>query len=628
MNPPDTGNSSTSNPRTFLGLHYRLEPDYTRPLRPIPGEQAERLRQRLGRLYGKERALALFSELERVLRVHAAHATPEIAAAEAASDPRRRFDERDLVLITYGDLILARDQPPLYTLARVAERYFKGLITTLHLLPFFPSSSDRGFSVIAYEEVDPKLGSWDEIAELENSFKLMFDGVFNHISAKSLWFRQYLNGDPEFRDFFITFSSRDAVDPERLRLILRPRASDLLHQVHTIHGPRWVWTTFSADQVDLNFKNPRVLFKVIEVLLSYVRRGADLIRLDAVTYLWYELGTTCAHLEETHQVVKLLRDVLDVAAPHVALVSETNVPHADNITYFGDGNDEAQMVYNFALPPLVLHTFLAGDARTLTRWATDLEPPSDTTAFFNFLDSHDGIGLLGARGILSNNEILRMVHHVQEHGGFVSMTDDGHGGQIPYELNATWYSALNSDDSQEPVALRVDRFLSSRAVALMLRGVPGIYMPSLIGSRNDIASVHRDGVKRSINRSAMEEAALATLLADRHSVASRIARGYVELLRHRVREAAFHPAAGQAVLDLDPRVFALVRTPAHGAPVVCLVNVTPAPVDVVVPASALEQRGEVVDLISGRQWTAPGDLNPVQLAPYQVCWLKVGTRGA
>lgn len=628
MDPPITGKSSVSGPRTLLGLHYRLDADYTRPLLQIPEEQATRLRRRLGRLYGQERAFGLFLELERILRVHAAHATPEIAAAEAAFDPRRRFDERDLVLMTYGDLIIAPGRTPLQTLARFAEQYFKGLITTVHLLPFFPSSSDRGFSVIAYEEVDPKLGSWDEIAELENSFALMFDGVFNHVSAKSSWFRQYLNGDPEFGDYFITFSSRDAIDPERLRLILRPRTSDLLHQVHTIHGPQWVWTTFSADQVDLNFRNPKVLFKVVEVLLSYVRRGADLVRLDAVTYLWYELGTTCAHLEETHQVVKLLRDVLDIAAPHVALVSETNVPHADNITYFGDGSDEAQMVYNFALPPLVLHTFLTGDARTLTRWAADLEPPSATTAFFNFLDSHDGIGLLGARGILSDNEILRMVHRVQEHGGFVSTTDDGHGGQIPYELNATWFSALNAEDSQEPVSLQVARFLASRAVALVLRGVPGIYMPSLIGSRNDIASVHRDGMKRSINRAAIEEEALAALLADPGSTASRIALGYVDLLRRRVSEPAFHPAAGQRVLGLDPRVFAVVRTPASGAPVVCLVNVTPAPVDVVVPAGTLGQGEGVIDLTGGRRWTALVDLNPVQLAPYQVCWLKVGAPAA
>lgn len=608
--------------RALVGMHYRLEPDYTKPLLEIPKDQAARLRRRLGRLYGDERAWGLYLELERLLRVHAAHATAEISETEAAFDPRQRFDEKDVILITYGDLIVAKGQTPLRTLARVAERYFKGLITTLHLLPFFPYSSDRGFSVISYEEVDPKLGSWEEIAELESSFKLMFDGVFNHISAKSAWFQQYLNGDPDYRDYFITFSSQESVDPERLQLILRPRASDLLSKVHSIHGPRWVWTTFSEDQVDLNFKNPKVLLKAIEILLYYVRRGADLIRLDAVTYMWYELGTTCAHLEETHELVKLMRDVLDVVAPHVALVSETNVPHADNITYFGDGTDEAQMVYNFALPPLVLHTFQTGDTRVLTAWAEKLEPPSESAAFFNFLDSHDGIGLLGARGILSNNEILKMADRVQEHGGFVSVADDGRGGQIPYELNTTWFSALNRDDADEPVSLQVDRFLASRAIALVLKGVPGIYMPSLVGSRNDVESVHRDGIKRSINRAAMEEEALEALLSDSNSVAAQIARRFTALLRVRSDEPAFHPGAAQQVIDLGPEVFALVRTPAQGAPVLCLTSVASHPVIVSVPEGVVKPDEGMVELVSGR--SISGGLGKMELAPYQVCWLRLG----
>lgn len=608
--------------RALMGLHYLLQPDYTRPLLEIPQPLQERLRRRLDFLYGPNRVGELYPELERLIRVHAAHATAEIVSAEAACDPRLRFDEKDVVLITYGDLIVAPGQPPLRTLVRTAENYFAGLITTIHLLPFYPSSSDRGFSVLSYEDVDPNLGSWDEIAELESSFKLMFDGVFNHVSAKSYWFQQFLNGDPDYRDYFVTFSSREAVDAERLRLILRPRASDLLSQVHTIYGPRWVWTTFSEDQVDLNFKNPEVLLKIIEILLFYVRRGADLIRLDAVTYLWYELGTSCAHLDETHEVVKLLRDVLDIAAPHVALVSETNVPHGDNITYFGDGTDEAQMVYNFALPPLVLHAFQTGDARVLSAWARDLEPPSDSTAFFNFLDSHDGIGLLGARGILSTNEILKMVEQVQEHGGFVSVADDGHGGQVPYELNTTWYSALNREEEGSAVATQVDRFLASRAVALVLRGVPGIYMPSLVGSRNDVESVHRDGTKRSINRAAMEEGALEALLADPDSVASRIARGFATLLRCRVADPAFHPNSAQHVLDLDPRVFALVRAPGQRGAVLCLINVSEQPVDVSVPTVLVENAARFAELLTGEVLEPRDGSLRLELPPYGVRWFK------
>src|SRR5262249_19171435 len=256
-----------------------------------------------------------------------------------------------------------------------------------------------------------------------------------HMSAKSRRFQRFTIGDPEARDWFRVFGSKDEIDEDDRRLILRPRTSDLLTEVATVWGPRWVWTTFSPDQVDLNFKNPRVLVSILEILLTYVRRGADLIRLDAVTYLWYELGTTCAHLTQTHEVVKLFRDVLDVCAPHVALVTETNVPHADNVSYFGDGADEAQMVYNFALPPLVLHASRRGTTEALARWAGTLEPPTDTTAFFNFLDSHDGIGVMGARGILPEEEILELARRVEEHGGFVSMKSNGDGTESPYELN-------------------------------------------------------------------------------------------------------------------------------------------------------------------------------------------------
>ncbi|HEV8268228.1 MAG TPA: alpha-amylase family glycosyl hydrolase, partial [Thermoanaerobaculia bacterium] len=490
-------------PDDFRGLLYRLEPDFTKPLLKVPEAIAARIRTRLAFLYGPENEEAVYREVERVIRVHDAHSTPQIREKEAAFDRRRRFSQRDAILITYGDLLVSDARAPLRALAHFTQSFFHGLVTTLHILPFFPYSSDRGFSVITYEEVDPRLGSWEEIGKISKRFKLMFDGVFNHVSARSRKFQRFLIGDPEAKDWFRVFSSRGEIDDEDRRLILRPRTTELLTEFATVNGPKYVWTTFSADQVDLNFKNPRVLVSMLEILLTYVRRGADLVRLDAITYLWYELGTRCAHLTQTHEVVKLFRDVLDVCAPHVALVTETNVPHEDNVSYFGGGTDEAQMVYNFALPPLVLHAFHRGSAETLRRWARTLEPPSDETAFFNFLDSHDGIGVMGARGILPEAEILELCRRVEAHGGFVSMKSNGDGTESPYELNTTWWSALNKEDAVEPFELMVDRFVSSRAIALALRGVPGIYLPSLFGAKNDVDAVKVEGVKRSINRTAL-----------------------------------------------------------------------------------------------------------------------------
>ncbi len=582
------------------------------------------MRAHLSLLYGAERADELLEEVERILRVHHAFKLPELLEMEANYDPRKRFTHRDAILITYGDLIVSRDRAPLRTLADFAEEYFRGLITTIHLLPFYPWSSDRGFSVLSYWLVDRNLGTWEDVATLNDSFRLMFDGVFNHASRHSRWFQEFRADHPDFRDYFIDFSSPDAIPAEQLKRILRPRTSPLLTPVDGVRGRRWVWTTFSEDQVDLNFRNPRVLMEILALLLYYVRRGADLIRLDAVTYLWKELGTSCAHLPQTHACIKLLREALNVAAPHVGLVTETNVPHADNVSYFGDGDDEAQMVYDFALPPLVLHTFQTGDAAALRRWAASLEFPSETSQFLNFLSSHDGIGLMGARGILSEDEIDALCARAEDHGGYVSRRTDPERGESAYELNITWFSALNRRGAGEPVQLRVDRFIASRAVALALRGVPGIYMPALIGSRNDVRGVARTNSKREINRAAIDESRLRSLLADPTSVARRIADRFVRLLEIRVQEPAFDPRGSQEVLDLGDACFVLLReAPDLRSRVLSVINVTATRQSVAVPVHRLGSGDRTRDLVSGavRKAGAEGVVE-LELDPYQVVWLK------
>jgi len=535
------------------------EPDYGRPLLAVAPSQRARILDQLSVLYGPKRAAAFYPELERVMRVYYAHKTPEMVAADDAFVPAERFNERDVVLITYGDLLTSEGQRPLRGLANFLRVFMRGAINTVHILPFFPYSSDRGFSIIDFEEVDPRLGNWEDIDELGLGFRLMFDGVFNHVSSKSRWFQSFLNGDPAFQDFFIAFNTRDSIDRDHLRLILRPRTSDLLTAFRTIDGPRFVWTTFSADQVDLNYRNERVLLSIIEVLLYYVRRGAGLVRLDAITYVWRELGTRCAHLKETHALVQLFRAVLDVVAPAVALVTETNVPHADNVSYFGDGTNEAQMVYNFALPPLVLHTFQTGSSARLARWASGLARVSNTATFFNFLASHDGVGLLGAEGILSREEIAALVEGCEKRGGLVSYRDTGDGGRSPYELNVTWYSALNGDDGTTPQFLQVDRVIASSAIALALQGVPGIYLPSLFGAKNDTEAVLAGREARAINRKTIDEEALFALLGDRSSWVHQVAVRYRRLVKRRVRLPAFHPNAEQRVLFPGDAVFAVMR---------------------------------------------------------------------
>lgn len=598
-------------------------PDYSRPLLEVTDAQRERLLGFLTVIYGRERAEGCYPELERIMRVYDAHCPEELRAARETFDPRNRFTERDVVLITYGDLLTSPGRQPLKVLSDFLQRYMRDTINTVHILPFFPYSSDRGFSIIDYEEVDPRLGSWHDIEKMSRSFRLMFDGVFNHASSKSRWFQRFLNGRPGYEDFFVSFNTRDAISDDYLRLILRPRTSDLLTPFHTINGIRFVWTTFSPDQVDLNFRNPEVLLRVLEILLHYVRRGADIIRLDAVTYIWRELGTSCAHLRETHALVQLFRAVLDVVAPHVALITETNVPHADNISYFGDGQNEAQMVYNFALPPLVLHTIHTGDVSRLANWARTLVHVSDTATYFNFLSSHDGVGLLGARGILTEDELQALVERTVAHGGYVSYRSNGDGTQSPYELNIAWYSALNREDADEPQALQVRRFLAARSIPLAMKGVPGIYFPTLFGARNDTEAVLRGAEKRSINRRTYDEASLLALLEDPDTSVSQVARGIRRLVRRRIQQPAFHPNAAQYILDAGRHTMGIKRVAADGSPLLALTNMTATPQEVTLDRDAVGASPAAWRELITHDVVPDGGDGPLRLTlePYQVCWL-------
>lgn len=609
---------------SFVTYPHLPSPDYDRPLLQVTDAERQRLLDILTVIYGAERAEGCYPELERIMRVYDAHCTDELRAARATFDPRERFSERDVILITYGDLLTSPGRLPLQVLSDFLQRFMRDSINSVHILPFFPYSSDRGFSIIDYEEVDPRLGSWDDIETMARSFRLMFDGVFNHASSKSRWFQRFLNGHPDYQNFFVSFNTRDAISNDYLRLILRPRTSELLTPFRTINGTRFVWTTFSPDQVDLNFRSEEVMLRVVEILLQYVRRGADIIRLDAVTYIWRELGTACAHLRQTHALVQLFRAILDVVAPHVALITETNVPHADNISYFGDGRNEAQMIYNFALPPLVLHTFRTGDVSRLASWARTLTHVSDTATYFNFLSSHDGIGLLGARGILSEAELQGLVDRTVEHGGYVSYRSNGDGSQSPYELNITWYSALNRDGADESQELQVGRFLAARAIALALKGVPGIYFPTLFGARNDTEAVLAGAEKRSINRRTFDEASLLQRLEDPECWVSQVARGMRRLVRRRILQPAFHPNAAQRILDAGRHVMAILRVAADGRPLLALVNVTATAQPVVIEREALGTApAEWRDVISrdGIPDDRPDAPFTLMLEPYEVRWL-------
>ena len=608
--------------KTTRTVHNK-EPDYRRPLLQIPPEAHDRLFARLGFLYGDAVAKAYMPELERILEVHHAHKPREMIDMEKVFARTERFTEKDVFLITYGDLLRGEDRSPLATLARFCDTYLEGTINTLHILPFFPYSSDRGFSIVDFETVDPKLGTWDDIEDLESRYQLMFDGVINHVSSKSRWFQEFLNGNPYYWDFFINFRSPAELTPEERKMIFRPRTSDVLTRFDTLNGPAYVWTTFSPDQIDLNYSNPDVLMRVLDILLFYVRHGADIIRLDAVTYLWAEPGTQCVHLDQTHEIIKLFRDILNLVAPGVAMITETNVPHEENISYFGDGHDEAQMIYNFALPPLVLHTFYAEDATALSRWAAGLKPPSETTTFFNFLDSHDGIGVMAVKDILPREDIDFIIRKAEAYGGYISYKTAEDGTDVPYEINITWFSALNGERADEDMAFQVRRFIASRVISLVLQGVPGIYLHSLIGSRNDIEAVTLSQSKRDINRTVIDFNAITEALEEPLSKLSRISRGFGRLIAIRSKKRAFHPNGGQKVLMISQEVFIVLRSSPEGDQIILtLTNVTGKGCRLVIPLSEIGvDVTHWYDLVSKVEWMAENEALHISLEPYDVVWL-------
>ena len=559
-------------------------------------EKLETMQQLLNRIYGDKIGAQAFKRIVPLIE------------AFCVQQPRKQayFSQKDVVLITYGDSLKKSGQTPIAALHEFAAYHLKEALSTIHFLPFFPYSSDDGFSVMDFLAIDPDLGTWEDVKAIGQDFELMFDYVVNHFSAKSKWFEYYLQDKEGFQDFAIE------VDPETdLSAVTRPRSLPLLTAFNKSSGRTvHVWTTFSADQIDFNFKSLDVLEKMIEVLFYYVQQGATILRLDAIAYLWKEIGTNCIHLPQTHDMVKLFRSLLDVVAPEVMIVTETNVPHEENISYFGDGRDEAQMVYNFTLPPLLFYSFVKQDTTVLSRWARGLHLESAHNTFFNFTASHDGIGVRPLEGILPPAEIEALIEVVTANGGQVSYKRNPDGTDSPYELNITYVDAILADKNSD----RADKFLASQAIQYVLPGVPATYIHSLLGSRNWIKGVQQTGRARTINREKLDLKDISAQLNDPESFRSRIFFPYLHLIKIRKKQKAFHPNAGFKVLAINSKLFAIKRF-ASDQTIYAITNVSSQNIDL----SLLKEKSAylMTDLISGKKIQT----NSFTLKPYQYVWL-------
>lgn len=535
--------------------------------------------------------------------------------ASSVSEDLDKWNENNILLITYGDTILNNNkEKPLQTLYKFLDKYLGDVVTGVHILPFFPYSSDDGFAVIDYEKVDPSLGDWEDIKPIARKFNLMVDLVINHVSSQHAWFQQFKEGLKPGCDYFIEGSPHDDLSE-----VVRPRSTPLLTEVETKQGTKHVWSTFSSDQIDVNFANPDVLLEFIKIILFYLRIGAKYIRLDAVGFLWKRVGTKSIHLEETHTVVRLLREILQIVNPSVALITETNVPNHENLSYFGNRN-EAHMIYNFSLPPLLLNALLQGKSEHLKTWMMRMPPAPRGCAYFNFTASHDGIGLRPAEGLLSGDEYEVLLEKMTEFGGKISYRQKPDGKDSPYEINIAWFDAMKGTKKGED-KWQVERFLCSQIIMMSLEGIPAFYIHSLLATPNDVENVKKTGRNRSINRHKWDYQKLEKLLDNPTSNQYIIWQNLSHLIKIRRENPAFHPNATQYTLHpLNKSLFAFWRQSINrDQSIFCINNLSRKPKDIVLSDLNLIDNEVWYDLIS--QEHIRNIHTKFTLKPYQCLWL-------
>ncbi|MDJ0715419.1 MAG: alpha-amylase family glycosyl hydrolase [Prochloraceae cyanobacterium] len=565
-----------------------------------------RIKPLLEQIYDRETIETLLEKLFALLKDN---------FAQSWDEDLNKWSENNVQLITYGDSVVSNGEDhPLLTLACFLEKYLLDTITGVHILPFFPYSSDDGFAVIDYLEVNPELGDWEDIKRIDSKFNLMVDLVINHISSKHAWFEQFKQGKKPGCDYFIEVDSKTDVSD-----VVRPRSTPLLTKVDTVNGEKYVWSTFSPDQIDVNFSNPDVLIEFIKIILFYVEVGAKLIRLDAVGFLWKHLGTSCIHLSQTHYVVRLLREILQMVDPSVALITETNVPNRENLSYFGNRN-EAHMIYNFSLPPLLLNALLQGKSTHLKTWMMRMPPVPIGCAYFNFTASHDGIGMRPAEGLLAEDEYHVLLKTMKQFGGKISMRKKADGTESPYEVNISWFDAMKGTAKGED-EWQIERLICSQTIMMSVEGIPAFYIHTLLATPNHHEDVEKTGKNRAINRRKWNYKELEELLSDPHSTQSSVLRELSRRIQIRRRQKAFHPNATQYTLHpLNTSIFAFWRQSIYREQsIFCINNLSNSTQQLRLSDLNLYDTRDWCDLISGEPLEdIDGNFT---LKPYQCAWI-------
>ena len=462
--------------------------------------------------------------------------------------------EKTSIVICYGDSIFSTSQKHLIKnfqsfFQKKLSRYFN----TVHFLPFYPSSSDSGFAVKDHYKIDSKLGNWSDINKFSKKIDVMADVVINHSSARGLWFKNFLKKKKPGKDYFLTVNSNFNISK-----VIRPRDHQLLKKIDIFKKPEYLWRTFSPDQLDMDFKNPAVLLRFIKIMINLVNHGVTIFRLDAIAYLWKKSGTKCINLRETHEIIKLLRIICSFLNVESIIVTETNLPEKENISYFGNA-DEANWIYNFSLPPLLIYSFLFENSSYLNIWNKNLPQTKKGNSYLNFIASHDGIGMRPIEGIINKDHKDKFIKRLKKNGSKFSYRKVQNKSKKVYEANITVFDALKKSDNDPKGKFFLERFISAHSIMISFQGVPAIYFNSLFGTSNDEAKYIITGNKRDINRYRWGQQNIIDKLKDKKSKQSIFYKSITNLLEIRRKQKAFHPNALRYNIELNSKIFCFKR---------------------------------------------------------------------
>ena len=497
---------------------------------------------------------------------------------------------------------------------KVFQKFFQKKLNkyfdTIHFLPFYPSSSDSGFAVKDHYKVESKLGSWSDIKNISKSNNIMADMVINHSSARGLWFKNFLKKKKPGKNYFLTVNSKFNTSK-----VVRPRDHKLLKKIKIFNKSDYLWRTFSPDQVDLNFKNPSVLLRFIKIMTHLINNGVTIFRLDAIAYLWKENGSKCINLKQTHEIIKLLRIVTSHLNIQTIIITETNLPEKENLSYFGK-NDEANWIYNFSLPPLLIHGFLFENSSYLNKWSKSLPNTKYGNSYLNFIASHDGIGMRPTEGILNKEILNNFLKRLKKNGSKFSYRKISNKGKKVYEANITIFDALKKSDYDPKGKYFLERYVSAHAVMISFEGIPAIYFNSLFGTSNDEAKFIITGNNRDVNRYKWNFKNISKKLNDKRSKQSIFYQYICNLLNIRRAQKAFHPNASRLNINLGSNIFCFKRTSIDKKQtILCITNLTSKTQTLKLKKMYNKWKNLIKPLIKNEK-------NLFMLKPFETIWLS------